>query len=52
MTPSEEKCRECPFYTHWCGQYGMAEYPACSHPDSGPRAVNLLDEIDQCPKDI
>lgn len=51
MTPSEEKCKDCPFFTLWSGPYGGAAYPACNHPASGPRSVNLLDEIDKCPKE-
>lgn len=53
MTPSEEKCKDCSFFTFWSGNYGGgAGYPACNHPKSGPRAVNLLDEIKNCPKEL
>lgn len=52
MKPTEEKCRDCSWFTFWSGHYGgSGEYPACSHPKSGPRATNLLDEIDECPKE-
>lgn len=52
MIPSEEKCKDCAFYAIWSGVYGGgAGYPACNHPGSGPRVVNLLSEMDSCPKE-
>lgn len=52
MTPSEDKCRHCDYYTTWSGNYGgSAGYPACNHPKSGPRSVNLLDEMRKCPEE-
>lgn len=50
MIPSETKCKNCPYFTIWSGPYGLVDYPACGHPDSGPRVINLLDEIENCPK--
>lgn len=50
-TLTEELCKNCPFFTYWSGPYGGAEYPACSHRESGPRSVNLLDDMDECPKE-
>lgn len=51
MTPSEENCRDCPFFLLWPGNYGgPAGYPACGHP-SLPRMALLDDgELDECPR--
>lgn len=50
--PTEEKCKDCDFLTYWSGPYGgCGGYPACTHRDSGPRATNLLSEMERCPKD-
>lgn len=51
MTPSEERCKDCPYFTYWSGSYGAGAYPACSHRNGGTRSVNLLDEMDECPED-
>lgn len=52
MEPNEETCKDCPCFTIWSGAYGgPGGYPACTHPESGPRCVNLLSEMRKCPKE-
>ena len=48
MMPSEERCRDCPYYNIWCPNGLPAGYPACDHPSL--YRMQLLDgELDECP---
>ena len=49
MTPSEENCKDCPFFTIKTYGNGLGGFPACTHPGSGPRVANELDQMDDCP---
>lgn len=49
--PSEGSCRDCRWFTLWCGGYGgPAGYPACTHPTL-PAMRLIPDELDRCPED-